>query len=789
MKYFARFYFLYNSISLKLLRLFLFLLFLTLLIFTILNHVYPNLSIIPFSLFLIFEIYFRYKISKLMPKIDVLQNNGDIYDSFSLEALSTYDSFKNSANLIKHLLGYSQIQFLVYKCAASLEDVPIIDIDKNSIAVNAFNIAKRLSGKHVTTMDLFVSYLLLVEPATQFLFNKKLKQQDLENILLWASNIYPHEELSKSPQVSFAGEGIAEDWVYGWTIETQKYMLDLTKQFLKNGIPIGRQNEYKQMVEALYKGNSVILVGDSGAGKESVVKQLAMESFYGNLKGNLYHQKILQLMADAFLSGADNQGELEQRLNNIMIEVAHSGNVVIYIPEFQDLMGSQAFHLDISGAIMPYLGKGNVRIVATVSPGAYKTFIEPMHSLLDSFTVINFSNPTRGEVLDMIFAKSTEIEAKSNIILSYKAVLIAVNYGEKYSKEKVMPGSAVILLEDSANAVSLAGRQIVEEQDVLSQIKNVVHVNVGEPGMQEKVLLLNLEAELHKRVIAQDEAVVAIAQAIRRLREGLTTFQKPISFLFLGPTGVGKTETAKALADVYFGKSERLIRLDMSEFVGEDGIKKLLGSTSDQGESKGQLTEAVFDDPYSLILLDEFEKADSKILDLFLQVFDDGRLTDGLGKTVSFVNSIIIATSNAGSEFIRENLSKGAVNKKFKQTLLEFLQTKNVFKPELLNRFDDIIVFKPLDSAQISQIVKLLLTQFSKSLYEKDIRISFDQKVLEKIVIEGFDKEFGARPLRRYIQDNIEDLIAQKMLTEEIKRGDNITVTLDNAGNIIIIKS
>jgi ATP-dependent Clp protease ATP-binding subunit ClpB len=219
-------------------------------------------------------------------------------------------------------------------------------------------------------------------------------------------------------------------------------------------------------------------------------------------------------------------------------------------------------------------------------------------------------------------------------------------------------------------------------------------------------------------------------------------------------------------------------------------MKRLLGSGPGQGDEKGQLTEPIYDSPYSLVLLDEFEKADQKILDLFLQVLDDGRLTDNKGKTVSFVNTIIIATSNAASEFVREEIGKGAVvDKKFQGVLLNFLQEKGIFKPELLNRFDAIVVFKPLSQNEITQIVNMLLSSFTKNLVEKDVKITFDQKVIAKIVTEGFDKDFGARPLRRFIQDNVEDTIAQKMLKDEIKRGDSITVSLDSSNNILVSKN
>jgi ATP-dependent Clp protease ATP-binding subunit ClpC len=494
-------------------------------------------------------------------------------------------------------------------------------------------------------------------------------------------------------------------------------------------------------------------------------------------------------MVDAFMAGAQNQGEFEARFNEVIAEVSHAGNVIIYIPEFQNILGSSAFNLDISGALIPYLKKGYIRIIAAVSPGAFKRFVEPLHSLLDSFTVINFDEPQKQEVLEMLFRKAGEIETKHKVIVTYKAIVAACEYAGRYVKEKALPGSAVTLLDDSANAARLSSKKLVEEQDIFDQVQKKVKVSVGEPNKEEKELLLNLEAELHKRVVSQNEAISAISESIRRLRSGIVSAKKPISFLFLGPTGVGKTETAKALADVYFGNSERLVRLDMSEFSGDDGMKRLLGSAPGEGDEKGQLTEPVYDTPYSLVLLDEFEKADQKILDLFLQVLDDGRLTDNKGKTVSFINTIIIATSNAASEFVREQIGKGVVvDKKFQSELLNFLQAKGVFKPELLNRFDDVIVFKPLGQEQITQIVKLMLLEVVKKLLEKDITVNFDDKVLQKIATDGFDKDFGARPLRRYIQDRIEDDIAQKMLKDEIKRGDKISVSVDTAGNIVINK-
>lgn len=791
MKDFASLYFWYEKLVFKVFRIFVLVLLTVLSILGLYGQA-PDFALILLSLYLIFEVFFIYKVSRLIPSTEVLQNSSDPLNSFTLETLGIFNSRSNTSGLIKELLSLPQVNFIIAKADAYNKDLQLLDIDKNILSQNALLLSKEVKGKYVTTMDLFVSYLLLTEPNTKFLFAKKLKPGDIKNILTWARKTYTKEEDPKGADLTFAGEGIAESWVYGWTIETAKYMADLSGEFLsgKDLKPTGRKNEYFQIVEALSKGGNAILVGDAGSGKESAVKELAIESYSGHLTGNLFHQRIYELMIDAFMAGAQTQGELEGRLNALVEEVSHSGNAIIYIPEFQNILGSSSFKLDISGSLTPYLNHHSIRIIAAVTPGAFKRFVEPLHSFLDFFTVINFDEPPKEQVLEMLFTKAAEIEERDKATLTYKAIIAAAEYANRYVKEKALPGSAVTLLDDTSNVVRLSGRKLVEEQDIFDQVQKKTKVSVGEPKQEEKQLLLNLETELHKRVIDQEEAIKSISESIRRLRTGLKIKEKPISFLFLGPTGVGKTETAKALADVYFGNGTRLVRLDMSEFSGDAGMKRLLGSGPGEGDEKGQLTEPVYDSPYSLVLLDEFEKADQKILDLFLQVLDDGRLTDNKGKTVSFVNTIIIATSNAASEFVRESVAKGvSVDKKFQDSLLNFLQEKALFKPELLNRFDDIVVFEPLGQNEVVQIVGLMLKDVIKRLEENDIKVSFDERVIQKIAVEGYDKDFGARPLSRFIQDNIEDLVAQKMLRDEIKRGDTIRVLLDSQNNLLVTKS
>ena len=777
---YAKIYYFYQIPLIKILRILLLILLTWLALVT-----RSNILFFLLSWFIMFEIFFMFKIARIPPPLSIQQNDGkNIYDSFTLDALSIFITSTSINNLIKKLLHKREIKFIVQKGGFIESDISLLDVSFEDLGNQAFDMAKNAKGKAVTTMDIFAAYILLTEDKTKLLFNKNLKKEEFINILYWTRSTFPREENKKPFRIHFWGEGIGEQWVFGWTIETKKYMLDLTPKVLQEKPKlVGRQREYKEAIEALYKNKSVILVGEAGSGKTSLVETLALESFLGEIKGNLSHQRFFQLLVDRLLAGTANQGELEERLDNVIAEIAHSGNLIIFLPDIENILGASSFNLNLGGVLIPYLERGVIRIIGTTTPGAYKKFIEPMQSLIEVFGMVKLGEPDKETAIQMLFEKAPDIEKKNKISLTYRAVIAAFNYASKYSQGKVMPGASVTLLEDTANMVSTSRKNIVEEKDVIEKLEGKTKIAIGAPQKKEKELLLHLEDEIHKFVIDQEEAVHAISEGLRRIRTGLESPTKPISFLFLGPTGVGKTETAKTLSSIYFGDESKMIRVDMSEYSTDEGVKRLLGGSTD---NEG-ITDKVFEHPFSLVLLDEFEKANTKILNLFLQVLDDGRLTDNKGRTVSFVDTIIIATSNAASELIRVEVKNGkAIDKKFQADLLEFLQKNNIFKPELLNRFDEIVVFKPLGENEAIMITKLMLKGFSKRLLEQDITMSFDDKLVTKIVKEGINEQFGARPLRRYIQSNIEDLIAQKMLKDEIKRGNKINVSTNEQDVITI---
>lgn len=788
----AELYHIYNNRAFKLVRVAFFAAMYGFAIVGFLHYQFPKVYLFMLSFYVMLEVFFTYKLGKVKPH-RIVGDDTTFDDTATLETLEYMLFTTKTSSIVHSLLDLPNIQFLLKKAGVSSDQIQLIDIPKANLEQTSHVISKRLGGVYVTTTDIMAAYLTLTEPTTRLLFTKGLKEEEFDHIVAWTRYAYKEEEITDPQVVTFWGEGIGEDWVTGWTYETRKYVTDFTKQVMyERPSLMWRHTEYDQLTRILSsKGkNSALLIGEPGTGKRALAQYLSMDCFTGKVGGNLYHQRFYELGVGSLIAGVQNAGDLEARLQPLMNEIAHAGNIILFVEDLENLVGASTFHTDLSGAFLPYLEHGSIRMVATVTPGSYKEFIEPRQNFSNVFENIRFEEPGKEETIEILFKKAPEIENKNNISLTYKAIMAAIDYSQKYNPDHVLPGSAIALLDYVASSNVALKKYSVDEHDVIKVIEEQTHIAVESPQGEEKDVLLHLEARLHERVIGQDEAINGIAQAMRRLRSGMVEQVRPISFLFLGPTGVGKTETARALASLYFGGEDKMIRLDMSEYTTEASINRLLGAAPGQGLEQGELTEKVHEHPFSLVLLDEFEKAHPEILNLFLQVFEDGRLTDNHGKTVSFANTIIIATSNAGSEFIREKIAAGISDRtQFRQELLNQLQSLGIFKPELLNRFDEIVAFSPLGDKEVNSVVTMLLANLTREVQHKDIFITYDQSVVNKIINEGFDPQFGARPLRRFIQDHIEDAIAQKMLRDEIKRGDHILVSTDEHGNIVITQS
>lgn len=742
----------------------------------------PRISIFLLSISLIIDTFIRYGIGNVVPDIKVSENSNDRNDSFTKQALESVLFKKNSNEFLNYITKFKEVKFILEKAVITRKELGNRNISLADLSNKAFEISGKMNGKFVTTGDLITAYLLLTEPETKLLFNKELKEDDILNINHWA-RVTINEENPRVRKARFVGIGFGETLVWGWTPEARKYTKDHTYSSIKKRSLIeGRENEYHLLLETMEKpqNNNILLVGELGTGKDNLVENFIYESYEAKLSKKLNHRKFLEVMVGAFVAGSANREDLESRLQEIIAEVKHSGNVVLYVPEFQNLMGASSYNIDLSGAILPYLRDGKMPIIATMTKGEYKKFFEN-NALREVFEVIMLDEPNFSTALKMLFQKTDEIENQNKVVLSYSAIVSAVRYADKYEPNAVLPGTAVDLLNSCSNIVALTRgkNSTVLEQDVIAAVEQKSKIPVGKPNSKEKIVLLNMENEMHKYIIGQDEAISKVSEALRRIRAGLAR-EKPISFLFLGPTGVGKTETAKTLSRLYFGGEAQIIRLDMSEYGTSEGLSRLLQSGA------GSFLDNIATHPFSLVLLDEFEKADPKILNLFLQVLDDGRMSDSVGKTISFSNTIIIATSNAGSEFIRQSVKDGS--QLDSGSLLDYLQQKAIYTPELLNRFDDVVVFKPLNEGEILSVTRLVISELSTKLVVQDIGLNVSADAVKKIAHDGFSPEFGARPLRRFVQDNVEDQIAKKILSEEVGRGDMVLVSIDQTSNLQITK-
>ncbi len=594
--------------------------------------------------------------------------------------------------------------------------------------------------------------------------------------------------------------------------------------------------------------NNPVLIGDPGVGKTAIVEGLAQRIVEGNVPDELKNKVIKELDIGALIAGTKYRGEFEERAKRILKELDEAaGRVILFIDELHTIVGagSPEGQADLANMLKPALARGEFQVIGATTLNEYKKYIEKDAALERRFQPILVEEPTPQATILILKGLRDKYEAFHKVKITDEAIEKAVNWSVRYIQDRRLPDKAIDVLDEAASYVRMRFHSepkylkeikekvahLEKEKDALTRAKKykeaekiekelkklrkelekaekkwqeergketptvdvetiatVISRMTGVPihrlKEEEKEKLLKLEEILHKRVVAQEEAIKAVAEAVRRGRVGLKDPNRPIaSFMFLGPTGVGKTELAKALAEYVFGDEKAVIRLDMSEYMEKHSVAKLIGSPPGYVgyEEGGQLTEKVRRQPYSLILLDEIEKAHPDVLNILLQILDEGRLTDAKGRTVDFKNTIIIATSNFGArkilDFIDENPNPTKEEwEKLKNEILGEL--KQTFRPEFLNRIDEIIVFHPLNKEHLKAIAKLMLDRVKRMLSAQNITVEFDESVIDYIVENAYDPEFGARPMKRLIQREIEAELAKLILKEDIKEGDKIKLSI-----------
>jgi ATP-dependent Clp protease ATP-binding subunit ClpC len=607
----------------------------------------------------------------------------------------------------------------------------------------------------------------------------------IKNVVAWfriSRQLAQRQKAFRSSAMLKPGSNMNRSYTAIATPTLDKFSHDLTieAKYGSSDLCVSREKEIEEIFQSLASGhNGLLLVGSTGVGKSAIINGLAQLMVAEQVPKFLKDRRLIELDVPLLVSGVD-ASQVQERLLICIQEANRSGNIVLYIDNVNNLIGISSGSresLDLSEVLAGAIRRKHIYCLATVAFKNYSSSIEG-RPLGEAMTAIGIDEPNKNEAIRILESKVGSLEAKYGIYVVYGALEAAVDMSARYLHDQFLPLKAIDLLEKGAiiansNAANDPESIFCGREEVAAAISELTGVPTSKISKSESQKLLGLEEEIHHRLIGQEEAVAAVAASLRRARAELKDSKRPIaSFLFLGPTGVGKTELAKAVSEVYFGDEDYLVRLDMSEYQEADSVDKMIGNVNG---TPGYLTEAVRKKPFSLVLLDEIEKAHPDILNLFLQLFDDGRLTDGQGRTISFTESIIIATSNIGALYIQEQIKAGTDISIIKQGIIEE-QLNKYMRPELINRFDGIIVFKPLSEADVFAVAALMLQKIKKSLADKGLNFKADKNGVAVLARAGYDPKFGARPLRRLLQDRIENVIANKILSGELKRRDTVVI-------------
>jgi len=657
----------------------------------------------------------------------------------------------------------------------------------------AEKLSKELKKEKIGIGELLIALSQENKIFSDFLNNFDISSSDLKNLLLWYDRLIKEIENSKKfwEKENLLKKGILfNDLAYSFTITLDKFSLDWQDLIRKRGYEeiFGREtvvNQIEQILERETQNDDVLIVGEPDVGKKSILHFLAQKIFFGKSTPKLNGKRILELDIFSIISQAGSLEYAYQLLDLCFQEALRASNIILVIDDIHNFLGTneKASFFNISPILTKYLPYPNFRVIGITTYESFHRIIEKDTQFLSYFEKIEIPEISLEDTFAVAENFALGLEVKYKKFIPYITIRESIYLSQKYLPSLLFPKKALETLEGATIFVNRYTKsKVVLSEHIQKVISEKTKIPIGDVKKKEKEILLNLESLIHQGVVDQEEAVKEIAAALRRARSGVKTKKGPIGvFLFLGPTGVGKTETAKALSRVYFGGEDKIIRFDMSEFQNTYDIEKLIGSENFEG-----YFAKVKDNPFSLILLDELEKANPKILNLFLQIFDEGYVTDALSRKIDFQNTIIIATSNAGAEIIREDIQKDKKLNMVKEDLLNFILQNNIFSPEFINRFDAILIFKPLSKENLLEIANLLLKKVKENLSSKGIEFIITEDLKEKIVELSYNPEFGAREMKRVIQDKVENVIANALLSDKIKRGDKIKVLADNFEIIIL---
>lgn len=648
----------------------------------------------------------------------------------------------------------------------------------NEIFDAAIKLREETNSEQITGAILIVSILEAHPNCDSILRNMKLEKSDLRQGIIWFNYL---NGLVKDAKKTRHTGGIGRDLAFGYTPLLQRFSVNISEQrekFSRTQIHQGDRKEIVEKMVALLSKNgrkNVALVGPFGSGRTTIVNAFAetLLDADSDIPDNLKFSQIFGLDSAALIGAAKGPGELEQLISRIMNEALAAKNAILCFDDAHLFFENENGAVDISNILLPVLNSGNIRMIFEMDEQKYLEIASKNSALANALNKVVVNGTSEEETMRILQDLTPSLEYEGGVIYTYYSLAEAYRLSDRYIHDVEMPGKAKLLLQSSA---TFAEGKLVTAKSVQEAIEKTEGVKVQtEKSSEEKTTLLNLEDEIHKRMIDQEGAVRAVSDALRRAAAGVRNENRPIgTFLFLGPTGVGKTELAKALSEVYFNGESEIVRLDLNEFATESDISRLIADAADNEMS---LTAQVRKHPFSVVLLDEIEKAHPKVLTTLLQVLDEGILRDIKNREVSFRDTIIVATSNAGAEKIRSVIESGNNLGDSKEEILNTLIESGEFRSEFLNRFDEICLFKPLSKDDLTKILDLIVNSVNKTLDSRKIQVSLSPEAKTLLIERGYDPKMGARPMRRIVQKTIENIVAKAVLREDIGSGANLEIS------------
>ncbi len=743
----------------------------------------PSLAIVSFHLYVI---YVRHNPSFLLTKSSAANNPLNGFDYMGALAMNALVKKQSYTAFWRILLDDPSVKHLVYRLELSeenllklFEQVPYKDEDADWLLQQSSEIA----GKEL--IDRFIVFeAMLSHPVTiHFLSTQKLPVETVKKVVQFYRLQYQLNSSSAFwlPENQSRSGGFGKSWATSYTNFLDRFTEELTPQIAKRNkyLPlVGRSDLIKQSVVELMKanGHNLMLLGEDGVGRSELFYHLAGQILTYQTKSELDGMQVRILQVQSLLAAASSN-DLEAVFQALFGELVKAGNVILYIPDIGLFFDTSAASgtADISHLISDYLTDSRIKVIGSITPERYTTLVRSRPDVSEQFSSLEVRPPTPEETEIIMIVQLPAIENRYKVFVPLQALQSLAQLSGRYLKDKTSPTRELDLLEEVAAFTHGNNRQLVTPEDVSAVVEQKAKVPL-QVNEKEQSTLLNLEAELHKRVIGQNRAVKLVSDALLRARAGLTKGDRPIgSFLFLGPTGVGKTETAKALAAIYFGSADKLIRLDMTEYADSSALTKLLGS--DPVNQPGALTIAIQQQPSSVVLLDELERASEQVKNVLLQLLDEGRLTTNSGKLLDFTNTIVIATSNAGSDIIKSAVEQGKLPETFDKQLVDTLITNKIYRPEFLNRFDGVVVYLPLSQSEIKEVVGLQLASLKQIVHDqKGLELEIAQPVIDELSSKGYDPVFGARALQRVIKNDLETAIAREIVSQNPAAGSTLTI-------------